>query len=126
MQCSKRRAYSMGLGASTILGGRVVKVDPLCPAAMMSGVARCSSRGDNLRGAASRVEQVGDALSPARAELARIPLGPCPSLHQLRSGSLRFVRRLHSYYGMVRLLVPVHHRLQLLAFPMRTIPLTQR
>ena len=41
----------------------------------------------------------------------------------LRSGR-RFVRRLHSYYGGARLLVPVHHRLRLLAFPMRTVPLT--
>ena len=66
---------------------------------------------------------------PARALLARIPLGPRPWLHRLRSGSLRrgllhsrvfrFVRRLHSYYGGVRLPVPVHHRLRLLAFPMR-------
>ena len=39
---------------------------------------------------------------------------------------LRFVRRLHSYYGGVRLLVPVHHRLRLLTFPMRTVPLTRR
>src|SRR4030095_7292902 len=35
-------------------------------------------------------------------------------------GFLRFVRRLHSYYDEVRLLVPVHHRLRLLTFPMRT------
>src|SRR5215470_13267962 len=40
-------------------------------------------------------------------------------------GFLRFVRRLHRYYDEVRLLVSVHHRLWLLAFPMRTIPLTQ-
>src|SRR5213076_3459534 len=33
------------------------------------------------------------------------------------------VRRLPSYYGEVRLLVPVHHRLRLLVFPMRTIVL---
>jgi len=59
------------------------------------------------------------AQSPARAWLARIPLGPCPSLHQLRRRSLRFVRRLPSYYGGVRLLVSVHHRLRLLTFPMR-------
>src|SRR5260221_10110356 len=66
----------------------------------------------------------------ARALLARIPLGLHPSLHRLRgswlrrgllrSGSLHLVRRLHSYYGGVRLLVPVRHRLRLLAFPMRT------
>jgi hypothetical protein len=59
-------------------------------------------------------------LSPARALLARIPLGPRPWLHQLRSGWHRLVRRLHSYYGGVRLPAPVHHRLRLLAFPMRT------
>src|SRR6266849_23718 len=61
------------------------------------------------------------AQCPARAVLARIPLGLGPWLHQLRSGLLRFVRRLHSYYGLVRLLTPVHHRLRLLAFPMRTV-----
>src|SRR6266702_8973773 len=37
-----------------------------------------------------------------------------------------FVRRLHSYYDGVRLLVPVHHRLRLLAFPMRTAVLYER
>jgi hypothetical protein len=30
------------------------------------------------------------------------------------------VRQLHSYYGGVRLLMIVHHRLRLLAFPTRT------
>jgi len=68
-------------------------------------------------------------LRPARALLVRIPLGPRPSLHRLRcvrlcrclhSGLIRFVRRLHCYYGGVRLLGSVHHRLRLLAFPMRT------
>jgi transposase len=39
-------------------------------------------------------------------------------------GFLRFVRRLHSYYGEVRLLASVHHRLRFLTFPMRTVPLT--
>ena len=52
--------------------------------------------------------------------LARVPLGLRPWLHRLRSGSLRLVRRLHSYYGRARLLASVHHRLRLLAFPMRT------
>src|SRR5262249_17322085 len=42
----------------------------------------------------------------------------------LRSGLVRFVRRLHSYYGEVRLLASVHHRLRLLTFPMRTTVLT--
>src|SRR5215467_11928792 len=40
--------------------------------------------------------------------------------YRLRSGSLRLVRRLHGYYGGVRLPASVHHRLRLLAFPMRT------
>src|SRR2546422_5073711 len=60
-------------------------------------------------------------------------LNPRPSLHRLRcvcpcrclrSGLVRFVRRLHSYYGEVRLLASVHHRLRLLTFPMRTTVLT--
>src|SRR5499427_10870795 len=58
---------------------------------------------------------------------------PRPSLHRhrcvcpcrcLRSGLVRFVRRLHSYYGEVRLLASVHHWLRLLTFPMRTTVLT--
>ena len=52
--------------------------------------------------------------------LTRIPLGPRPWLHRLRRGLLRLVRRLHSYYGEVRLPVSVHHRLRLFVFPMRT------
>ena len=85
--------------------------------------------------ALQRMWHAGLALCPGHGLLARISLGPRPWLHWLRcgqlcrgllrSGLLRFVRRLHSYYGGVRLLVPVHHRLRLLAFPMRTVPLTQ-
>jgi hypothetical protein len=81
--------------------------------------------GNCLPHAGQRLCHAYPALRPARALLARIPLGPHPWLHQLRSGSLRFVRRLHSYYGRVRLLVPVHHRLRFLTFPMRTVPLTR-
>ncbi len=51
--------------------------------------------------------------------MARVPLGLRPWLHRLRGESLRFVRRLPSYYDRVRLLGLVHHRLRLLAFPMR-------
>src|SRR5215831_11562698 len=61
------------------------------------------------------------ALGPERALLAAIPLDLGPSLHQLRSGSLHPVRRLPSYYGLVRLPASVHHRLRLRAFPMRTL-----
>src|SRR2546428_7082699 len=55
-----------------------------------------------------------------RALLVRIPLGHRPWLHRLRGGSLPLVRRLPSYYGGIRLPAPVHHRLRLPAFPMRT------
>src|SRR4051812_12738913 len=59
------------------------------------------------------------ALCPARALLARVPLGPRPSLHLLRRRSPGLVRWLPRYYGGVRLLGFVHHRLRLLVFPMR-------
>jgi hypothetical protein len=68
------------------------------------------------------------AQSPVRGVPVRIPLGPCPSLHRLRRRyriRVCFVRRLHSYYDRARLPAPVHHRLRLLAFPMRTVRLTQ-
>ena len=52
--------------------------------------------------------------------LARVPLGPRPSLHRLRRRSPGLVRWLPRYYGGVRLLEFVHHRLRLLVFPMRT------
>src|SRR6516165_4929816 len=77
-----------------------------------------------------RLRHAFPALGPVRALLGRIPLGPLPSLHWLRrvwlpavrsaGGLFRFVRRLHGYYGVVRLLVSVHHRLRLLVFPIRT------
>src|SRR5438046_4866622 len=86
--------------------------------------------------ALQRMWHAGLALCPGHGLLARISLGPRPWLHRLRCGWLRrgllrsgvrhFVRRLHSYYGGVRLLVPVRHRLRLLTFPMRTVPLTRR
>src|SRR3989337_4513233 len=38
-------------------------------------------------------------LCPERALLARVPLGPRPWLHRLRSGRGHLVRRLPSYYG---------------------------
>src|SRR5712691_10506281 len=77
--------------------------------------------GDDAPYASQRLCHAYPVLRPVRALLARIPLGLRPWLRRLRSGSLRLVRRLHSYYGVVRLLVPVHHRLPLLTFPMRTV-----
>src|ERR1700752_1556069 len=82
--------------------------------------------GNCLPYAVQRLCHAYPVLRPVRALLARGSLSLRPWLHRLRSGSLRLVRRLHSYYGVARLLVPVHHRLRLLAFPMRTVPLTQR
>jgi len=52
--------------------------------------------------------------------LTHASLGPAPSLHQLRIRSRGGVRRLRRYYGRVWLLRVVHHRLRLIAFPMRT------
>ena len=66
-----------------------------------------------------RLCHTSPAQSPVCALLVRIPLGPRPWLHRLRSGRTRFVRRLLSYYGDVRLLMVVHRRLRLLAFPTR-------
>src|SRR5215216_3149080 len=71
--------------------------------------------------AVQRLGHVCPARRPGCALLARIPLGLRPWLHRLRSGSLRLVRRLHSYYGAIRLPASVHHRLRLLAFPMRAL-----
>jgi hypothetical protein len=57
---------------------------------------------------------------PARAMLARILLGPRPSLHHLRC---RFDPVLFGDFTATTtrsdFLMPVHHRLRLLAFPMR-------
>src|SRR5258705_3591845 len=68
----------------------------------------------------SACDTVPRYCAPARALLTHIPLGPRPWLHQLRGRLPGLVRRLHSYYGGVRLLMIVHHRLRLLAFPTRT------
>src|SRR5947209_19580704 len=57
------------------------------------------------------------SLRPERAFLSRVPLGPCPWLHQLRRRLPDFVRRLHRYYGRARLLTPVHHALRLSSLP---------
>ena len=54
-------------------------------------------------------------LSPMRALIGHVPLGPCPWLHRLRGigfGHRSVVRRLRSYYGRVSLLTVVHHRLR--------------
>jgi hypothetical protein len=51
--------------------------------------------------ALQRLGHAFPVLRPARALLARVPLGPRPWLHRLRSRSPGLVRRLHSYYGGV-------------------------
>src|ERR1700736_3046379 len=52
--------------------------------------------------AAIACDMLNPAQCPEHALMARIPLGLGPSLHQLRSSPLCLVRRLHSYYGLVR------------------------
>ena len=51
------------------------------------------------------VRHAGPALGPGRGRLLHVPLGQPPSLHLLRRRrrGARFVRRLHRYYGAVRL-----------------------
>src|SRR4029450_9462873 len=55
----------------------------------------------NLSYAFQRLGHAHPVLRPVRALLARVPLGPRPSLHRLRSQSPGLVRRLHRYYGGV-------------------------
>src|SRR6516225_317997 len=70
--------------------------------------------------ASERLGHTSPAQCPVCALLACVPLGPRPWLHRLRRRLPGIVRRLHGYYGGVRLPTVVHHRLRLLAFPMRT------
>ena len=64
------------------------------------------------------------ALSPGHVALKQIPLGQPPSVHRLLGLRLDLVRRLCSYYGAVRLPVPVHHRRASLDFPTRPVVLS--
>src|ERR1700760_4097955 len=59
-----------------------------------------------------------------RARLDVVLLGPRPSLRQLRGSFTFVVRRLHRYYGAVRLLQNVHVRIVVLS-PSRTGLLAQ-
>ena len=52
-----------------------------------------------------------------RVALAGVLLGSRPSLHHLRRGLRLFVRRLHRYYGAIRLLSGVHVRRAALGLP---------
>src|SRR5215470_10643938 len=70
--------------------------------------------------AVQRLGHASPVLCPVRALLAYVSLGLRPWLHPLRRRFPAFVHRLRSYYAGVRLLLSVHHRLRLLAFPIRT------
>src|SRR6202795_3187462 len=70
--------------------------------------------------ASERLGHTSPALCPVCALLACVPLGPRPWLRRLRRWVPGIARRLHGYYRGVRLPPVVHHRLRLLAFPMRT------
>jgi len=71
-----------------------------------------------------RAALVFPALCPGHVTLKQIPLGQPPSVHRLLGFRLSLVRRLCSYYGAVRLPVPVHHRRASLDFPMRSVILS--
>ena len=82
-----------------------------------------------FRGPPYTLQSVGHACParcPARVGLGRVPLGPCPWLPALRRRLPASVRAVLSYYDRIRLLVVVHHRLRLDAFPMRASRLTGR
>jgi len=71
-----------------------------------------------------RIGRTSPALRPGCVLLARVPLGQAPSLHRLRCRRPGVVRRLHRYYGPVRLPLVVHQRraaIGLLAAARRTI-----
>ena len=70
-----------------------------------------------------RTLQVAPELRPGPGLLARVPLGPPPSLHPLRRRRSSFapcVRGFRRYYGTVRLPASVHRRYPLTGFPLRT------
>src|SRR5439155_18390631 len=67
-----------------------------------------------------RSERAPPARCPERVALARVPLGPPPSLHRLRGRLLGLVRRLPRYYGAVPLPALVHHRRVSLDCPLRS------
>ena len=66
-----------------------------------------------------RTVRAWPALSPGRVLLGRVPLGQSPSLHRLPRRLPGLVRRLHRYYGTVRLPGLVHRRRASLDFPTR-------
>ena len=72
-----------------------------------------------VRGRAPGSHEPGSESGVCFARLAFL-LVPALGSTDSAAGRTRLVRRLHSYYGGVRLLTLVHHRLRLLAFPMRT------
>src|SRR5215471_20847866 len=67
------------------------------------------------------------AQCPGRGRLAAVPLGRGPSLHGLRRGRALFVRLLHRYHSLVRLLIRVHAHRSAVAFMSRSgVPLRTR
>src|SRR6516165_11116638 len=96
-----------------------IRTSPIRASGSYLGCVTAKRRSTRLPYAAQRLGHACPALGPVRALLVRVPLGPRPWLHRLRRRGPGFVRRLHSYYGGVRLLLIVHRRLRLLAFPTR-------
>ena len=98
-----------------------IRTSPIRASGSYLGCVTAKRRSGACRTRSSALGHACPALSPERALLVRVPLGPRPWLHRLRRRGPGFVRRLHSYYGGVRLLLIVHRRLRLLTFPPRTI-----
>ena len=68
-----------------------------------------------------RTVRARSALSPVRVLLSRVSFGQTPFLHPLRGRCPGVVRRLHRYYGPVRLPLSVHHRRASIDFSVRPI-----
>jgi len=116
MEGREPRARSVGVGTVIAHGllhgsGRAALPHPALALGSDAMAARCCQTYS-----LPRPERTWPALSPGRVLLEQVPLGQSPSLHRRLPG---LVRRLHWYYGTVRLPGFVHRRRASLDFPTR-------
>src|SRR5712692_10955925 len=121
-------SFSIGLPRHAIdPGRRVTRERALAPLQEVDGDVM-QQRSEPYTLALSRRSAHGDesvrrgvpAQCPGRGRLAAVSLGRGPSLHGLRRGQALFVRPLHGYYNLVRLLIRVHAHRSAFAFMSRS------